>query len=137
MSNNFPDVPADLQLKSITYMVSFDGPVGGGVIFGPAFTFDGANTNSIGALAALGGAGGIQFTFGTPGVFGTFDQDAAEAELTSVIGAIFQLMSVISGIPVADMADDVAVERVWTWTGSGGSTATYTDTMPLTLPAST
>lgn len=136
MSNSFPSVPADLALSSITYVVNFDGPIGGGVSFGPALTFDGVTTGSIGALAALGGAGGIQFTFQTPGSFGAFDQTAAETALTQTVSAIFSLMSVISGVPVDTMAADVSVSRIWTWTDSAGNHATYTDTMPITLPAS-
>lgn len=135
MANSFPPVPADLQLQSITYMVSFGGPVGGGVPFGPPLTFDGTRTISIGALAALGGAGGIQFLFTDPGTPGSFDQQAAETALTEVVAAIFGLMSVVSGIPVATMQDDVSIIRNWQWTDSAGNSAAYSDTMPL--PAST
>lgn len=131
MANSFPAVPAGLQLASVTYMVSFSGPIGGGVPFGQALTFDGAQTNSIGALAALGGEGGIQFTFADPGNFGSFDQDAAETELTTVVGAIFQLMSVISGVPVSAMEEDISITRNWQWTGPDAASATWTDIMPL------
>lgn len=137
MSNHFPPVPADFVLASITYMVSFGGPLGGGVPFGSGLTFDGALTGSIGALAALGGEGGIQFIFAKPGSFGSFDQDAAEAALTQVISAIFSLMSVISGDTVSALASQISIARNWAWTDDAGNQATYTDTMPLTLPAAT
>lgn len=131
MANSFPTVPSDLQLVSITYMLNFNGPVGGGVPVGSNLTFTGVTTNTIGALGALGGSGGIQFTFDTPGSFGSFDQTAAETALAGVIQGVFSLMSVITGESISSFASELSVIRQWYWTDGSGNTATYADTMPL------
>jgi hypothetical protein len=126
MSNSFPSVPTDLQLQSVVYTLNFGGDI---PTPGPALTFDGVGTGLWGAISSLGGQGGVAFTFDTPGDAGSFDQEAAEAQLASIVTDIFQLMSDLTGVPVATLASSVTVNRRWTWTDATGSQATYTDTM--------
>lgn len=127
----------DLSLESIAYTFVFAGSSNGTANVltpGASLTFTDVSTGLGGTLAALTQGGGIQFGFNTPGQFGSFDQTAAETALEKVVTDVFQLISDITGTPVADLAKVFSVNRVWTWTDSSGNCATYTDTMPM--PAS-
>lgn len=131
MANSFPSVPTDYALKSVVYLVDFDGPVGGGIPLGSSFTFSGGESTTVGALAALGGTGGLGFIFDTPGAFGTFDQSSIEASIAAVLGNVFQLVSTLTDDSITDIELGVSVTRTWTWSDAAGNTATYTDAMPL------
>lgn len=133
MANSFPAVPADLQLQSVVYTFAFtsDANPATAVTAGPSLAFTGVNTGLGGTLAALAQGGSVQFTFQAPGQFGGFDQAAAETELSKIATDVFQLISDLTGTPVATLQQSFSVQRSWTWTDANGNRAAYTDTMPV------
>lgn len=128
MTNNFPTPPTDVQLRSVSYTMNF-----GAITLTPgdSLTFTGGSTNLFGAVVGLGNAGGLMFSFDTPGSFGSFDQTTIESGMMKIGMDIFQLMSDLTGQSIPSLSANFSVERTWTWVDAAGNTATYTDTMPL------
>lgn len=132
MTNSFPSPPADLQIQSVVYVLNFGGSA---PVPGPAMTFTGVTTGMYGAISGLGSEGGITFAFTSPGNTGSFDQTAAETAIAKIATDIFQLISDLTGVPVATLATNFTIARRWAWTDAAGNQATYADTMPYTPPA--
>lgn len=122
MSNNFPAIPADFVLTQIMYAVTFPSVQ-------PKSPFTGASLTLGGGLMNLGGTGYLQFTFSTPGQFGTFDQTAAETSVKKILTDVCQLFADLSGQTLAQEQAGVTVARLWTWTDAAGNQATYADTL--------
>lgn len=123
MSNNFPSVPADFALASLEYDVAFPPPVQ----VAPSLTFEGVSTIPTGPSILSSGNSLMIFTFSTPGDFGSFDQDQAEAEVIILLNDLCQFLSDATGAPLATVKGAVQLTRRWTWTNAAGNTATYTD----------
>lgn len=124
MANNFPAVPADLALASVEYDVVF--PQGSDLAAG--LTFTGVTTLLTAARALATGQLAV-FYFDTPGDFGAFDQDAAEAALVTLLDDCVQFLSDATGDAVSIIKPQVTVTRLWTWQDPGGSSASFTDSM--------
>lgn len=134
MSNHFPALPTDLNLQSVVYTMNFD--ISSMSVI-PALQFTGVSTFLFGALTSLGNQGGVQFTFNSPGTVGSFDQDKAEAALTQLATAVFQLVAALTGQSLSKLAANFSVNRNWSWIDSSGATASYIDQMPYTIEAGT
>lgn len=127
MTNSFPTPSNSFDLQSIQYTLNF-APLN--LTPGPNLTFAGTQTNLLGALNGLGAAGGIGYTFSVPGQAGAFDQTTAETQLMTIVKDVFQLISDLSGVPVATLESGFTISRKWVWTDSAGSYVTQTDTVP-------
>lgn len=133
MANHFPTLPT-LNLLSIQYTVTISS--GGNPIDANAFAVDGVSvdgsaipTMEQGSPLALG------FTFDTPGDAGSFDQDAAEAQVASYITAVLEALIALNGdTTLAEAQEWVYVMRQWQWGDSENHFfCGYNDTM--TYPA--
>lgn len=129
MANNFPALPA-LLLSSVTYTAQIvnpgqNWPTGGFDVAGVT-----VENVQIGASQEQTGIFTATFQFATPGTPGSFDQDAAETQLVSVLNDLAQAVATTGGLPLSAVQALTLVTRLWTWTDSGGSYhATWQDSM--------
>lgn len=121
MANHFPAVPSPLNLASLTYTASIEQigqnwPSAG-------FTYTGVTTGSVSFAASQPQTGtfNITFSFTTPGNPGTFDQDAAEAQVVSVLNDLAQAVATTGGLTLAQVQAMTTVTRTWTWTDASGA----------------
>lgn len=136
MSNNFPAVPNAFALASIVYSATFfpspatnQGlPVSAQPPVAPAMSFTGVATTVTG-ISAFNLGSLVVFAFETPGSFGTFDQAAAEAQVSLLLSDCCQFLVDATGQALAAIQADVTVSRHWTWTDGAGNAISYADTM--------
>jgi hypothetical protein len=69
----------------------------------------------------------IQFTFTPPGTYTGFDQDTAEAGITSMLNGMCAAWAAITGLTQAAVQAAVVVNRVWTFSAPAG--ITWSDVM--------
>lgn len=129
MSNHFPALP-DLLLASVTYTAQV---VNTGQNWPSAgFTVDGVTTSNVTFASDQQQTAifSVTFEFATPGAAGSFDQDAVEAQVTSVLNDLAQAVATTGGISLAAVQSLTAVYRNWAWTDSSGAyRVTWQDTM--------
>ncbi len=123
MSNNFPAVPGDLLLASLSYLAILPTVT---IQAGSSLDFGAGVNSQLNYTAPNMGTG---FTFVTPGTFGTFDQDAFETLFKSAITAIATVLSSMSGVALATVKAEVIVRRNWSWTDGSGFLLTWQDQM--------
>jgi len=124
MSNHFPTIPS-LNLLFVKYTATWNTGAGSDLSY---FDVSGVVPLEIqagpGIFALPDGPPAnpimtVPFNFSTPGDAGSFDQDAAEAKVATVLDDIAQAVATASGNDLATVQAWITVQRQWLWMDEG------------------
>lgn len=121
MANHFPSATiagVTLNLLRVTYQATIAGT--GTIVTSGPLVFSGCQATVSGA-GLQGGSWGTVFTFSVPGVFGSFDQDAAEADLVGWLQQTVQAQAWATGLTPGALATSSPGLRTWEWVSPDGT----------------
>lgn len=113
MSNHFPAIPGDLAVSQIMYFATGQNAE---ISSSSPFYFASGVQSVGGPLNPQGNIGQWNFSFTTPGEYGTFDQDTVEAAIARVITDLAQSGVDNYGVPLADIQATISVSRTYFFT---------------------